>query len=229
MVYSRISPLLSHHLAQCLLCGDRASESGICPGCVGDLPYLGRACESCALPLASSARQCPNCLRQPPRFQRVQAAWQYAYPVSQLIQRFKYQGDLSAGHSLAQLAAGAIKPCGEPPDLLAPIPLHWRRYWIRGYNQAQLVAAELGRQWRLPVRPRLLRKISATRTQSQLRRQQRMRNLLQSFALRGSVQEMHIGLVDDVLTTGATLEAAAQKLLEAGARKVSAFVLARTP
>ncbi|WP_444920844.1 ComF family protein [Microbulbifer sp. CnH-101-G] len=229
MVYSLMPSLLTRHLARCLLCGDRADEFGICTSCTRELPYLGQACESCALPLASSARLCPSCLRQPPHCQRVQAAWQYAYPVNQLIQRFKYQRDLAAGHSLAQLAATVITPCSDPPNLLVPIPLHWRRYWQRGYNQAQLIAAELGRRWQLPVRPRLLRKTGATRTQSQLRRQQRLRNLLQSFALRESVEGMHIGLVDDVLTTGATLEAAAQRLKEAGARKVSAFVLARTP
>ncbi|WKD50095.1 ComF family protein [Microbulbifer spongiae] len=229
MVYHSLSALLSHNLAQCLLCGDRAGESGLCTPCAAELPRLGNACETCAQPLPSAARYCPDCLRQPPHLSGVRAAWQYAYPVNQLIQRFKYRGDLAAGHSLVQLAAQVMEPAAERPDLLAPIPLHWRRYWRRGYNQAQLIAAGLGRHWQLPVRPRLLRKVVATQTQSQLRRPQRLRNLLQSFALRENVGGCHVGLVDDVLTTGATLEAAAQKLLLAGAGKVSAFVLARTP
>ncbi|MFA0812310.1 ComF family protein [Microbulbifer epialgicus] len=168
-------------------------------------------------------------MREPPQYSGVRATWHYAYPISQLIQRFKYHSDLAAGHTLAQLTAQAIEPVEDRPDLLAPIPLHWRRYWQRGYNQSQLVAAELAKQWQLPLRPRLLRKIAATQTQSQLRRHQRLRNLLQNFAVREPVEGLHIGLVDDVLTTSATLEAATQKLLEAGATRVSAFILARTP
>jgi len=228
MVYRIFSSLLNRNLAQCLLCGGRADNYGICFACAEELPTLQNACEICALPLVAPARFCPACLRQPPYYSEVQAAWHYAYPVNQLIQRFKYCGDLIAGHSLAQLAA-KIMDARQRPDLLSPIPLHWRRYWQRGYNQAQLVAEELGRQWQLPVHPRLLRKVSATQTQSQLKRSQRLRNLLDSFALCEGVEGLHIGLVDDVLTTGATLEAAAQKLLEEGAAKVSAFVLARTP
>ncbi|GAA5445920.1 hypothetical protein Misp06_04127 [Microbulbifer sp. NBRC 101763] len=230
MVYRIISPLfITRNLAQCLLCGDRAGDYGICPACIEDLPFLENACETCALPLLPPSQLCPACLRQPPHYSRVRAAWHYAYPINQLIQRFKYHGDMAAGHSLAQLAAQALKPANQGPDLLVPIPLHWRRYWQRGYNQAQLVAAELGKQWQLPVRPRLLRKFGATQTQSQLRRNQRLRNLLHSFSVDENVERLHIGLVDDVLTTGATLEAAALKLLEAGATKVSAFILARTP
>lgn len=228
MVYRIFSSLLNRSLVQCLLCGGRADNCGICLACAEELPTLQNACETCALPLMEPARFCPACLRQPPHFSGVQAAWHYAYPVNQLIQRFKYCGDLTSGHSLAQMAA-QIMDVDQRPDLLSPIPLHWRRYWQRGYNQAQLVAEELGRQWQLPVRPRLLRKVSATQTQSQLNRSQRLRNLLDSFALRGCVEGLHIGLVDDVLTTGATLEAAAQKLLQEGAARVSAFVLARTP
>lgn len=229
MVYKHLSHLLSRGLARCVLCAAGPAEPhGVCAPCRGELPYLHSACRRCALPLPQPADACANCLQQPPAFASARAAWHYAFPVGQLIQRFKYHRDLTAGHSLALLAAAQIRPV-DPPDLLAPIPLHWRRYLTRGYNQAQLLAAEFGRQWNIPVKPRLLHKHTATGTQQQLKRGQRLRNLRDSFRVRGTPGGLHIGLVDDVITTGATLEAAARCLLEAGAARVSTFALARTP
>ncbi|MBB3062629.1 ComF family protein [Microbulbifer rhizosphaerae] len=229
MVYKYLSHLLSRGLARCVLCAAGPAEpDGVCEPCRGELPYLHSACHRCALPLPQPAGACANCLQQPPPFASARAAWHYAFPVGQLIQRFKYHRDLAAGHSLALLAADHIRP-NERPDLLVPIPLHWRRYLTRGYNQAQLLASEFGRQWNIPVKPRLLHKHTATGTQQQLKRGQRLRNLRDSFRVRGTPVGLHIGLVDDVITTGATLEAAARCLLEVGAARVSTFALARTP
>lgn len=229
MVYQGLFRPLSRGLARCTLCAAGPVEpDGICAPCRAELPYLLSACRRCALPLPHSAGACANCLQQPPSFASAHAAWHYAFPVGQLIQRFKYRRDLAAGHSLAQLAAQYIQPA-ERPDLLLPIPLHWRRYLARGYNQAQLIAAEFGRHWDIPVKPRLLHKHTATDTQQQLKRGQRLRNLCDSFRVRGAPRGLHVGLVDDVITTGATLEAAARCLLDAGAARISAFALARTP
>jgi ComF family protein len=226
MVYS----FLSSQLAHCLLCSNRGAEtSGVCMDCRRELPFLVDACRRCALPLPAGSQTCAKCLQQPPAFAGARAAWHYAFPVGQLIQRFKYRRDLAAGHSLALLAAEYLKPVDDLPDLLLPVPLHWRRYWSRRYNQAQLIATEFGRQWDIPAPARLLRKRSATNTQQQLKRQQRLRNLRESFTASRKVAGLHIGLVDDVITTGATLEAAAQTLLAAGAARVSAFALARVP
>ncbi|MFC6981225.1 ComF family protein [Microbulbifer taiwanensis] len=206
-----------------------ASHSGLCAPCAAELPCLHSACMRCALPLAAGANVCARCLQQPPFFATASAAWHYAFPIGQLVQRFKYRNDLAAGHSLAQLAAEHLSPGIEQPDLLVPIPLHWRRYWSRGYNQAQLIATEFGRRWRIPVDARLLRKLAGGDTQQQLKRAQRLRNLRGSFVASRPVDGLHIGLVDDVITTGATLDAAARTLLDTGAVKVSAYTLARTP
>ncbi|WP_323845771.1 ComF family protein [Microbulbifer magnicolonia] len=233
MVYRPITQFLSGavvpRLARCLLCGESAGDSGLCAACCAGLPFLHGACARCALPLAGAAGSCAHCLQHPPSFASASAAWHYAFPIGQLVQRFKYHRDLTAGHSLARLAALHIEPQAERPDLLVPVPLHWRRYWRRGYNQAQLIAAEFAHQWQIPVANRLLRKRRASETQQQLKRAQRLRNLQRSFAVHGTVDGLHIGLVDDVITTGATLEAAARALLDAGARRISAFALARTP
>lgn len=230
MVYKPISDFLSRKLTRCVLCGDAGPGlCGICGPCLGELPQLLHACSLCALPLPATANTCPHCLQQPPTFASARAAWHYAFPIGQLIQRFKYRGDLVAGHSLAQLAATQLQPREQKPDLLVPVPLHWRRYWRRGFNQAQLIAAEFGRQWRIPVSARLLRKGRAGTTQQQLKRAQRLRNLSHSFAVRGAVDGLHIGLIDDVITTGATLEAVSRVLIDAGAWRISTYALARTP
>lgn len=157
------------------------------------------------------------------------ACWYYAYPIGQLIQRFKYHKDFVAGEFLAQLAAERLQPQCHTPEVLVPIPLHWRRQWRRGYNQAQLVAAVFSRQWHIPLAMSLLRKPRPSSAQQELKRHWRLKNLRQSFYAHAQVQGLHIGLVDDVITTGATLEAATQTLLNAGAKKVTAYALARTP
>ncbi|WP_193165597.1 ComF family protein [Microbulbifer hainanensis] len=228
MVYRHFSRFLSRHLTRCLLCSAACPHpSGICGPCQADLPALHHACDLCALPLPDGASRCPHCLRRPPAFTRARAAWHYSFPVGQLIHNFKYRGDRVAGRALARLAAERLMPVAEPPDLLVPIPLHWRRYWHRGFNQAQLIAAVFGHQWQIPVMPRLLRKRTATNTQQQLNRGRRLGNLRESFIASKKVRGLRIGLIDDVITTGATLEAAAQELLNSGAVEVSAFALCR--
>ena len=230
-----ISRSIDRHLARCLLCGSGDEvRFGICEPCQQDLPSLGHACQRCAIPLADRAdRQCADCLQQPPPQTNSHATWTYAYPVSQLVQRFKYRRDLAAGRTLAELTAEQLKKqmSGEQrPDLLVPVPMHWRKQLFeRGYNQAQLIADILGKHWHIPVDARALRKIAATGSQQKLNRTQRLKNLARSFEAHPKVQGLHIGLVDDVITTGATQEAAAQSLLDVGAARVTSIALARTP
>lgn len=222
-------PTLS--VSRCLLCNGGATErSGICTPCCLELPRLRHACRLCALPLANTSdRHCPRCLQQPPPFAAGHACWFYAYPVAQLIQRFKYQGDLAAGRTLAEVAALRLQPGETRPDVLVPVPMHWRRQLTRGYNQAQLIADTFSQQWGIATDHRLLRKTAHTGSQQALKRRERLHNLSRSFRASEHVRGRHIGLVDDVITTGATLEAAAETLLQMGARQVSTYALARTP
>lgn len=218
-------------LVRCLLCHTGTGvTSGLCLPCRNDLPTLGQACRLCALPLANPAdSRCPRCLQTPPAVARASACWLYAYPVAQLVQRFKYRNDLAAGRTLAEVAAEHCHPRSLRPDVLVPVPLHWRRQLVRGYNQAQLIAEVFSHRWRIPVDSRLLRKTSHTGRQQQLKRSERQSNLMRSFTASIRVKGLHIGLVDDVVTTGATLEAATQSLLASGARLVTTYALARTP
>lgn len=218
-------------LTHCVLCHAACTRNrGLCDPCRAELPRLGHSCTLCALPLPNPVDTlCAQCLQQPPPFAASHACWFYAYPVAQLIQRFKFQQDLAAGRTLADAAAAALLPSTARPDILVPVPMHWRRQFARGYNQAHLIAQIFADEWRIPLAPRLLRKRTPTGTQAQLKRRARLQNLGGTFAAGPQVKGLHIGLVDDVITTGATLEAAAKTLLNAGARQVSTYALARTP
>ncbi|MFV8780980.1 ComF family protein [Microbulbifer sp. SA54] len=233
-MFAYISGQLRRSLTHCVLCNAGGADAcGTCTPCRQELPLLGHACRLCALPLTGGADTlCARCQQQPPSNHRCHACWLYAYPIAQLIQRFKYRADLTAGRTLAEVAAQQLLPPvadDQRPDVLVPMPLHWRRQLVRGYNQAQLIADIWGRHWQLPVKARMLRKTAFTGSQQQLKRSERLKNLSRSFRASADVKDLHIGLVDDVVTTGATVEAASATLLAAGARLVSTYALARTP
>ena len=218
-------------LTHCVLCHASCTRThGICSPCRAELPRLGHSCTHCALPLANPVDTlCARCQQHPPPFAASHTCWYYAYPVAQLIQRFKFQQDLAAGRTLADVAAAELQPSTARPDVLVPIPMHWWRQFARGYNQADLIAQTFAARWQIPLAPHLLRKSTPTGKQSQLKRRARLQNLSGSFCAHPQVKGLHVGLVDDVITTGATLEAAAATLLTAGAQHVSTYALARTP
>ncbi len=115
------------------------------------------------------------------------------------------------------------------PDLIVPVPLHWRRRFIRGFNQSQWLANYLGRQLNISVDNKLLMRIRNTPPQQQLRRKQRQKNLKGAFQVKRPVEGQHIALIDDVVTTGSTVSELSRLLKKAGASRVDIWCLARTP
>jgi ComF family protein len=220
----------------CLLCAEAAdTEHPLCSACEGELPWLGGHCNVCALPLPATGLTCGTCLKRPPSFTRVEAAWRYAFPVDSLITRFKHQAQWPMGRLLAELLSHHLQHAfaeGLPrPDLLLPVPLGRKRLRSRGFNQAGMLADWLGNNLQLPVQERWLLRPQEGAHQQELDAAARKRNLRQAFALdeRAEVYGRHVALVDDVLTTGATAEALARLLLKAGAARVDIYCLARTP
>ena len=215
-----------HNLATpCLLCGATTVGSGLCPGCHADLPWLtGPGCSCCAHPLPA-AGLCGRCLAQPPHYDRVIAACRYAFPVAGLIQSFKYGGRLAAGSVLATLLAERIP---HPADLIVSIPLTAQRLRERGFNQAQELARALGEQLGVPVAARLCVKTRDTLPQTRLPWKERRKNIRGAFVVEGDLAGRHVAVVDDVLTTGATLSELARNLKRAGAATVTGYVIART-
>lgn len=218
--------------ARCLLCGDPGQDGrDLCAGCDRQLPWSGAACQRCALPLAAAPHGepavCTLCEHEPPPLGHTIAAFAYAPPLDRLVPRLKFHGELAAGRLMGRLMAEAF--ADQPlPDALVPVPLHRRRLRERGYNQAREIAAPLARQLGVPLREGLLQRIRHTQPQSRLDADARQGNVDDAFAVTVSGQlPAHVVLVDDVMTTGATLHAAAWALREAGVRRVDAWVCAR--
>ncbi len=217
--------------SRCLVCGEAGqARHDLCPACEAALPWNRIACPRCGLPLAAPAPACGACLRRPPVFDAVRAAFVYAAPLDRLLPRFKFHRDLAAGALLAGLMATALRaaPPAPWPDALVPVPLHRGRLRARGYDQALELARPLARGCGVPLQAGVLRRRRATAAQSELDAAARRRNLRAAFAVHGTVPA-HVALVDDVMTTGATLEAAARALRKAGAERVEAWVCARVP
>ena len=213
----------------CILCEERTRRRlDLCRACENELPRLAERCHRCALPLAGHVEQCGACLVSPPPWERCFAAFEYRWPIDRLILEFKNNGQLLTGKVLASLLATAFERHDvRLPELLVPIPLHKSKLRQRGYNQASEIADVLADRWRLPVDNRLCRKIRETREQKALDAADRRRNVKGAFQLGKTVDNLHVALVDDVLTTGATAGELARVLRRGGAASVDIIVLAR--
>jgi ComF family protein len=221
-----LNMLLPH---RCLFCDQPGSNQPICAPCRADLPWVVSACSRCAIPLTGTADVCGRCLSKPPAFDACLAAFHYASPIDRLIGQFKNQRRLSAGKVLSSLLADHLREHARDwPELIAPVPLHWRRQLARGFNQAAFVAGTLARELDIPLVSAAKRRL-ATPKQQQLDRKKRLRNLRNAFTVPGGLSGRHIAIVDDVITTGATAQALSVALKAAGARRVEIWALARTP
>jgi ComF family protein len=195
--------------ARCLLCAEPGHRGqDLCLPCREALPWL---------PPPTAAGPEPQ----------VQACFVYAPPVSQLLQGFKFHGDLAAGRLLAELMHERLASAGRP-QALVPMPLHRARLRQRGYDQALELARPVARALGLALAPRLLWRQRATHAQSELSAAARKQNVRGAFAARPGGPP-HVALLDDVLTTGATVQAAALALRQAGVARVDVWVCARVP
>ncbi|MGY0561244.1 ComF family protein [Luteimonas sp. A277] len=219
---------------RCLSCGEGGTEAiDLCIPCQSSLPWLGPACPRCALPLSavgtSEAAPCSACLANPPPLTEVHAPCLYAAPIDRLLPRFKFHHDLAAGRLLSQLMAEHCSALPRP-DALVPVPLHRARLRQRGYDQALELARPLASALGIDVRADLLRRVRATAQQTRLDAAERAGNLHRAFqANPADPLPSHVVLIDDVMTTGATLHAAAYALRQAGVRRVDAWICARAP
>ncbi|MGE4073668.1 MAG: double zinc ribbon domain-containing protein [Lysobacterales bacterium] len=218
----------------CALCGVEAAGARLCADCVALLEHSGPACARCAEPLPMATPLCGKCLKRPPAFDAAWAGFFYRAPFDHLVQRLKFNDALSVGRALAPIWSAALRerlraPEAIRPQALIPIPLHRSRLRQRGYNQALELARDLGAELELPVLPQALLRARATAPMPGLDLLTRRRNVRGAFAPGHGALPQRVALIDDVMTSGSTLNEAAKTLKRAGVVRVEVWVLARRP
>lgn len=210
----------------CFVCGHESGGVVLCTECAGELPVVGPACPMCALP-SPGAMVCGACLSAPPAFDATFAAFPYAFPIDRMVQALKYRYRLSVVPFLAE-ALIALGPV-DGVDRVLPMPLHVKRLRERGFNQAVELARPLARVRGLPLELVQVGRVLDVAPQMSLSWRERQSNMRGVFACAGRFDGAHVLVVDDVMTTGATLHALAAVLKKQGASRVTNLVVARTP
>jgi ComF family protein len=222
---------------RCALCGAAGQFPALdlCCGCAEDLRLNSFACVSCAEPLsgeginpANHRLRCGLCLRRPPHFDAARCPFLYDYPLDHLIRGLKYRGRIAHGRLLGQLFAREIqllRPA--PPQLLIPVPLAQRRFRQRGYNQAIELGRSLESQLGIPLCADLMARTRETAEQAGLARVARRRNIKGAFAMLRPPQATHVAIIDDVITTGSTVNEMSRVLKRAGVKRIEVWAIAR--
>ncbi|MGI8740548.1 MAG: ComF family protein [Gammaproteobacteria bacterium] len=201
----------------------------LCAACEDELPRPGLACARCGLPVTSSdVTVCGTCQKKPPAFDAVTALFQYQPPVNHLIHQLKFHGRLSHARLLGQLLAKHLSArSGVPPECIVPVPLHPRRIRERGFNQALELARHVGRRLRVPVDFKSARRIRHTDTQTDLPAKARRSNVRGAFKIATDFRACHVAILDDVVTTGATVDELARSLRRVCAERIEVWSIAR--
>jgi ComF family protein len=208
----------------------------ICEYCHQHLPFSINNCHTCGLPLQhhksiahTTNATCGNCLINSPNYNRVVSAFHYETPVSDFVTQLKYSAQFQLLPLLVDYLANKITQYytrKELPELLVAIPLHPTKQKSRGFNQAQLIANRLSRQFSIPVAYSGVERVKMTKAQSGLDAKQRKQNIKDAFKISFSLPS-HIAVIDDVITTGLTISEFTKTALGSGCRKVDAWSIAR--
>lgn len=210
---------------RCVLCSAPAVARSLCGPCHADLPWLSSAhCPQCALPTIDG-KLCGKCLSHPPRFDAIAAAFVYEWPLAPLIHQYKYGGNLALArlfaHALASRITGKV-------DLIIPLPLAPQRLAERGFNQALEIARIVSGLKRIELAAHACRRVRQSVPQASLPWNERAGNIRRAFVCDRDLTGLTVAIVDDVMTTGATLNEISRNLRKAGAREVQGWVVART-
>ncbi len=209
-----------------MLC--KASDGGhlaICEACSNSLPWTQASCPQCALP-SVHGEICGNCIASPPDFDYSSALFSYAYPINLMLQRYKYGQALHIAQTFADLMIQRFNLSQH--SVIIPMPLHKSRLQERGFNQALEIARIISRHSGLELNMSACKRIKPSPPQASLSLKDRVKNMKNAFECSQKFDGLNVVLLDDVMTTGATLNSLAKTVKQAGANQVSCIVVART-
>ena len=211
---------------KCLLCASpQANNHALCSPCLNELPWHpSTSCPQCGL--SSSGQLCGSCMRSPPDFDATHAVFLYQYPIDKMMQRYKYGNMLNISHTFGTLLAE--KTNIESVDLIIPMPMHPTRIKQRGFNQALEIAKVLTKNRPEKLDYKSVARQTLTPPQASLALKERVKNIKGAFKVNSDLAGKRIAIVDDVMTTGASLNELAKTLKKAGASHVECWVIART-
>ncbi|EGU36673.1 putative amidophosphoribosyltransferase [Vibrio ichthyoenteri ATCC 700023] len=222
--------MIAHYCQHCLLPIEVRDPTCLapwllCQSCLAMLSIQAR-CDCCGMTTLQPVTQCGRCLSHPPPWQRLYCVGDYTPPLSDYVQQLKFSRQLHYVELLAELLALRIDP---NTQMITFVPLHWRRQLWRGFNQSELLAQALAQRLSLPCES-LFKRTRVTDAQRGMDRKQRQRNLRGAFQLTQSVQGVEsVAIVDDVVTTGSTVQQLCKLLLDAGVKSVDIYCICRTP
>lgn len=236
-----LSIIFENLLPQTCCCCNSALANGkpiaLCEYCHYSLPWLGHSCSICALPLVDKAANfCGQCIQKPPVFLSAKIPFRYDYPLNQMILDFKFQHQLARSKTLSHLLLDYLHDAYKDqhlPDVIIPVPMNWKRRFYRGFNQSELLANDLARAFSIPLLQQICSRKPQQKTQKDSDKNTRYQNLKNAFTINHKwqhlIQNKHIALVDDVVTTSATVRTVSHLLVANGASSVVIWALARTP
>ncbi len=220
----------------CIMCLESSNQQrDICYACQRRLPYIQYACRQCGYILhTATLALCGQCIKQPPHFDCTVAAFYYDHPVDLWLKQFKFHKKALYARILTEIYAEKLalifSDCNNiKPEALIPVPLHWRRLSQRGFNQAHIIAYYLSKKLHIPIlKASYVKRIKHTQAQSQLELKKRRHNLDQAFNVQKLPKIVRVAIVDDILTTGSTVNELAKQLKKNGVQHVAIWALART-
>jgi len=220
---------------RCVLCEAIShQEISICQDCVEDLPWLTQACERCGKPLViqSDSKECGDCLKQKPPYDKTFASFHYDYPIDYLITMLKFHNKLLFAKILGVLLIKTITEKHNSsfpfPELIIPVPLHYKRLRKRGFNQALEIAKPIARRLDIPIGSQLVSRIKSTKPQSLTLAKDRKKNIKGAFIIKDKIRAKHIAIVDDLVTTGNTVAELSRLLRKNGVERIEVWACAKT-
>ncbi|MCE2594746.1 ComF family protein [Motilimonas cestriensis] len=220
----------------CLLCQQGIATGLVCHTCYQDLKQTYPHCLRCGLPLPTTESMCGQCVRTPPKFTKLHACGLFEPPLNQLVYHLKYQKQTTYSCVLGQLMAERIHTHAAEsvtinlPQALIPVPLHPRKERQRGFNQAQLIAEHCAKTLAIPWHSHWVKRVKNTTSQTQLNIKQRKRNMHQAFKVAALPAQLdHVAIIDDIVTTGATINSLCKGLQKAGVKQIEIWCICRTP